>query len=125
MSVKFPASTGQKTKPGSTPFDKITQLEEQEANRVKQELDAMSQEHIEVEKAVEEKTQQAEEELKDQAREELKKHKDTEIAQILNKAQSNAEKRREDLEVTYKQHEKEATEKLVSTMTNADSSLLT
>lgn len=123
MNTTFSAATGQKTGLGVNPFDEITHMEAQEKARAKKEIAAMEQERAEVEKAVAEKQAQAEEELKGKARTELKEYKETELAQILQNAEKEAERRCDALEKTFEANKVAAAKELVAAMTNPDSLL--
>ncbi|MFA7681969.1 MAG: hypothetical protein WCX61_02980, partial [Candidatus Peribacteraceae bacterium] len=123
MNTTFSSSKSQKPSSGATPFDQITHLENQENERVKQELDAMTREKVEVEKAVAEKQVQAEEEMKNQARVELKEYSEKELSPVLAKAQKNEQKRSTTLEEEYAKKSPDVIKKLVTMMSESDSSL--
>jgi len=97
--------------------------EEQEAKRVKQELDAMQREREEVEKAIAEKEIQAEESLRKEAREDLQKYKDSELSFILKTAEIEAERECSQLAERSAKHTEEQVKELVTGMVRPDASL--
>jgi len=125
MKNDFSATATKKTGSGTTPFDQITQVEQQEEARVQQEINGMKQEKTDVDKAVQDKKIKSEEELKGEAREELKTYKENDLSLILQKAEKDSAKEIEELDKAYEQHAAEASKKLISMTTDANSPLFT
>jgi len=94
MNKDFSASKSQQTGTatvGSTPFDAIVALEEQEKKRVQKELDAMQEAENTARQTCEKKETEAEQELRDAAKADLKEYKTKELSPILKKGEKDAE----------------------------------
>ena len=76
---------------GGTPFDDLVSLEQQEAQRVQKELDALQREREEIEAAIDEKEKKAEEELRKTAKEELRRMREEDVTTMMMKAKAEAE----------------------------------
>jgi len=121
MNPTFSATGSQKTQTGSTPFDEITALEEQESARVEKEIEAMESEKEGAEQSLAKKEEAAEQEMKEQARKELLEYRETELTQIIKNAETEAVHETEKLEQDYEQRAPDAVKNLVHKLTDKDS----
>lgn len=85
----------------------------------------MHKEKEEVSKAVATKEQQASEEMKTKAKKELKEYSESELANMLNNAKTEADAECDKLESAYKSKEDAAVQEILSVASNPDSLFLT
>lgn len=94
-----------------SPFEQITQLENEQEARVQQALESFNAEEREAEKAMAASEKLHEEKMREEAREDLREYAKTEPAAILQKSEDETA---EDLKATTKQYEKTSGKALAS-----------
>jgi hypothetical protein len=118
MNPRRPAAAAAKTDVFTSPFEQISQLENEQEARVLSETEKYAEESREAEKAMQNSEKLHEEKLRDTAREELKEYARTEPAAILTQAEAETVELVKSIDKNAsKQMQKEA-ESLVSNLTD-------
>lgn len=107
------ATGSQKSASGTSPFDQITALEEQEKARVEKEISAMAKEKNEVSASLQKKEDEASEEYREKAKKDLKEYSEKELTKIINAAKKDAEQEGGKLEKEYAKFEASVVKELV------------
>ena len=116
MSTASTASGKGKKANGTTPFDQIVALEQQEKERVERELEAMEKERNTLTATLAEEVKEAEKDLREAAQKEVEQWQKEDMQQIVQAAEAEASKETEALKKQYEQKKDPLIKKLASSL---------